>query len=616
MAITREKLELLITGDARDAVMAMRQASGAATGLDDSVGASATKMSKLGAVAGAAGSAIQQNIGMIATTAVAAMTAAAVASIREFTQLADKVRDFSRVSGLSAGQSSRLVAIFDDLKISQEAANNGFLRLNRGISSGTVNLQEYGAEAVRNRDGNLNIYKTLLSVADAYTSTSDSGRRAQLVQEAFGRGGAALIPILEQGREGIERLYGQVPEGQLLKNEDLIRAREFELALDDLNDSVMELKVGLGRELAPAVTGVASAAAGLIRAGGDAKSTLDSWGAGGTVLNGVLRGLAATVTLGASEVYLQVKAFGESQQSLDRLTSAQKAYGEALASLKKLQDEDNASTKELRDAKEALANARERYGNILDRTNAKQQTEIDKLEATKQSTYDLMLMKMGLEGAQIAMERATTNLDKVMGDSTATDLEKRDATLSASTAIMNYAREQLELEGQSIETEAGQKRFRDILDYIAGTLAPDNPLRSRLRDYKNDLEGIPTDVRTTFSVRLDTREIYGQLQDMGLTGEQAAEMIRASYEYLMPTRYEGATGGLVTRPTMALIGEAGPEAVIPLNRAPGASPLGPLGGGSMSITVPLVVDGRVLAEVTASELNRPGGPVIKQRAIV
>jgi hypothetical protein len=53
-----------------------------------------------------------------------------------------------------------------------------------------------------------------------------------------------------------------------------------------------------------------------------------------------------------------------------------------------------------------------------------------------------------------------------------------------------------------------------------------------------------------------------------------------------------------------------------LNRAPGASPLGPLGGGSMSITVPLVVDGRVLAEVTASELNRPGGPVIKQRAIV
>jgi hypothetical protein len=37
-----------------------------------------------------------------------------------------------------------------------------------------------------------------------------------------------------------------------------------------------------------------------------------------------------------------------------------------------------------------------------------------------------------------------------------------------------------------------------------------------------------------------------------------------------------ATGGIVTSPTMALIGEAGPEAVIPLNKA---------GGLGMNITV-------------------------------
>jgi hypothetical protein len=48
--------------------------------------------------------------------------------------------------------------------------------------------------------------------------------------------------------------------------------------------------------------------------------------------------------------------------------------------------------------------------------------------------------------------------------------------------------------------------------------------------------------------------------------------------------FRGATGGIVTRPTLAVIGEAGPEAVVPLNRAPGASPL-PGGGGGMSVTV-------------------------------
>jgi hypothetical protein len=41
----------------------------------------------------------------------------------------------------------------------------------------------------------------------------------------------------------------------------------------------------------------------------------------------------------------------------------------------------------------------------------------------------------------------------------------------------------------------------------------------------------------------------------------------------------GATGGIVTRPTLALIGEAGPEAVVPLNRTPGNSPLPSLGRG-------------------------------------
>jgi hypothetical protein len=42
----------------------------------------------------------------------------------------------------------------------------------------------------------------------------------------------------------------------------------------------------------------------------------------------------------------------------------------------------------------------------------------------------------------------------------------------------------------------------------------------------------------------------------------------------------GATGGIVTRPTLAVIGEAGPEAVIPLNQTPGSSPLGTMGMGS------------------------------------
>ncbi len=53
----------------------------------------------------------------------------------------------------------------------------------------------------------------------------------------------------------------------------------------------------------------------------------------------------------------------------------------------------------------------------------------------------------------------------------------------------------------------------------------------------------------------------------------------------------GATGGIVTRPTLALIGEAGPEAVVPLNETPGSSPLpGNMGGPTVHVEKMVVQD--------------------------
>jgi hypothetical protein len=63
----------------------------------------------------------------------------------------------------------------------------------------------------------------------------------------------------------------------------------------------------------------------------------------------------------------------------------------------------------------------------------------------------------------------------------------------------------------------------------------------------------------------------------------------------MPTIPALAEGGIVTRPTLALVGEAGPEAVIPLNRAM---------GGGMGVTV--IVEGSVISEGDLIEKVRQG----------
>jgi hypothetical protein len=84
-----------------------------------------------------------------------------------------------------------------------------------------------------------------------------------------------------------------------------------------------------------------------------------------------------------------------------------------------------------------------------------------------------------------------------------------------------------------------------------------------------------------------------------------------SYGRYVPggTNVRGATGGIVTRPTMALIGEAGPEAVVPLNRTPGSSPLpGGMGGGGNTININTAADpNSVIAAIKQYErLNGKG----------
>jgi tape measure domain-containing protein len=72
----------------------------------------------------------------------------------------------------------------------------------------------------------------------------------------------------------------------------------------------------------------------------------------------------------------------------------------------------------------------------------------------------------------------------------------------------------------------------------------------------------------------------------------------------------GARGAIVTQPTMAMIGEAGPEALVPLDTMPGASPLGAFGGGGIDtviINVSGFADGATAGRAAADAFRRQLG---------
>ena len=169
--------------------------------------------------------------------------------------------------------------------------------------------------------------------------------------------------------------------------------------------------------------------------------------------------------------------------------------------------------------------------------------------------------------AQDAWAESVENLDEVLGNSDASLRSQKDAAIAASEA---YAT----MNGATLNSEAGTRRQIESLYGLAVSLAPDSPLRKALVDYIGQLAAIPPEVNTRLRLNIS----------QGQTSTRDGDAIGGRY---IPggTNIVGATGGIVTRPTLAMIGEAGPEAVVPLNRTPGSSPLGGVGGVTNNITI-------------------------------
>ena len=88
-------------------------------------------------------------------------------------------------------------------------------------------------------------------------------------------------------------------------------------------------------------------------------------------------------------------------------------------------------------------------------------------------------------------------------------------------------------------------------------------------------------IARTTGVTLGGNEVISLLAGMQGTGMQNHEQKTLLTNFERRIEGVGARGAIVNRPTVALIGEAGPEAVTPLDQTPGNAPLGG-GGGDLA----------------------------------
>lgn len=174
---------------------------------------------------------------------------------------ADDMNDMAQRTGVSVEQLSRFKQAADASGTSIDAVGSALTKLNRNLASGNEGaanaLKSLGISATDATGKLRSADQIMLDVANKFQSIQDPAQKAALATQLFGKSGADLIPLLNGG-------------GDAIKNLSATMSTDFAQGADQLNDKVVaiqtkmtELGVKIGTALMPALNVTADGIVGL-----------------------------------------------------------------------------------------------------------------------------------------------------------------------------------------------------------------------------------------------------------------------------------------------------------------------------------------------------------------
>ncbi|MCA1381303.1 hypothetical protein [Bradyrhizobium sp. BRP23] len=178
--------------------------------------------------------------------AAAAATAAAVAvtsQVHSAIEAADQLNKMSQSTGLSTEELSKLKYAADLSDVSTEALGKSMGKLSKAMVAAATEGASPAANAfnamgvsVRNNDGTLRESSEVLKdVADKFAFYKDGAEKTNLAIQIFGKSGAALIPLLNQGRDGLEQA------GEEAAKFGLVLDKKTTMAAEAFNDNLKRM---------------------------------------------------------------------------------------------------------------------------------------------------------------------------------------------------------------------------------------------------------------------------------------------------------------------------------------------------------------------------------------
>jgi len=527
----------------------------------------------------------------------------------EFATLATTIRTVKNATGGTADDSSRLVAVLDDYDISSTKATQGFQKMRDQALNTSGVFKDYGIEVVRTKDGNLDFSGTLENVADKYKQLGGGAEGASLLTEAFGkRVGTQLVPILEKGGAGLKAFFENVPKGQILDDAALDQALEYSLAVDNMNDSLMEVKVAAGTLAAPALTELFNNVAGGVRFILDLKDAFSSLSeavasvVGSDALGGITDGLVQAIPVVGPAIGLfggLGDALGLGGEASNKYADAQKRLAEAQVEVNRLSVDGKTGSKEYAQAVAEQKAAQD----ALDGANknvVQSQRDINaETLAGKLQLLGLTGTALGVVSSQQAVATATQNvadkqtaLNEAIGkygdgsieaakaqrDLEAAQTSATQAVISGETSVLSYKQK---LEAQGLSAQDVRQKLTDLaVKYpeLAGAINESLNRIPSLKETKVTVDKSQGEGEVNWFKNL-LRGVPSQLNTALNSGKGAKEQGSVRL-------FEGffAEGGSVSGKGAIVVGERGPELFVPSSSG-NIIPNNKLGGGGSTTNI-------------------------------
>lgn len=234
--------------------------------------------------------------------AAAAAAAALGVMVKGAIDNADAVSKLSAKTGIATETISAYQHAASMSNVSNETLAMGMKALSKNIAEGSEVLGRMGI-STKDSQGNLRSLDDVMGdVADKFKGYKDGAGKAALAQEALGRSGMDMIPMLNEGRAGLERMRAEAEAlGLVIDGQTGAAAEAFNDNLSRLHASSQGYAASLAAQLLPALTAVTES---LIEGGknsGFMRGAVD-------VLAGSLKGLIS-IGYGVGAVFEQIGTY-------------------------------------------------------------------------------------------------------------------------------------------------------------------------------------------------------------------------------------------------------------------------------------------------------------------